>query len=164
MPFSILFLSFFYHPEQIVEIDKRVDGKIQNTKKRVKGEGAAKKENVSKKKFQTVDYYQFIFYNLPEGLKILFNRAGKARLEWSPPYEITLYLQQAPPKNDSKRVFQPKGTKGGQRRRSNVMASAPRQHEAEDLFHEVFFGISSLKVLFNSLVFNVHIHITIRHV
>ena len=100
------------------------------------------------KKYATVDFMQSCFYNLLEGLKIPSNSSGKAVLGYSSPNMDPSYPQkytfysQAAPTNHSKTsnlVFGQKRTKVGRHCRPKVVAP-PRQHKAEDLFHEVFFG------------------------
>jgi len=136
-------------------MDKKNNSKKQHSKNMVKGRVSSKKMgmgNMAKvKKYATVDFMQSCFYNLPEGLKIPSNSSGKAVLDYSSPnmdpsypYKYTFYGQAAPTNHSktSNLVFGPKRTKVGQHRRPKVVAP-PRQHEAEDLFHEVFLGTSS---------------------
>jgi len=114
----------------------------------VKGSVSSKKMGKGKKakvkKYATVDFMQSCAYNLPEGLKIAYNSSGKAVLNWSYPHKYTFYDQEDHTKHikSSDLVFGPKRTKVGPRRQTKVV-TPPRNQEAEDLFHEVFFGNSS---------------------
>ena len=135
-------------------MDKQNNSKKKYSKTIVKGGVSSTKSGKGNKgkvkKYVIVDFMQLCAYNLPEGLKIPYNGSGKAvldylspNMDWSYLYKYTFYRQAAPTKHSkmSNLVFGPKRTKVGQRRRPKVV-TPPRQHEAEDLFHEVFVGLA----------------------
>jgi len=129
-------------------MDKKNNSKKRRSKNMVKGSVSSKKMGKGKKakvkKYATVDFMQSRAYNLPEGLKIAYNSSGKAVLNWSYPHQYTFYDQEDHTKHIkmSDLVFGPKRTKVGPRRQTKVV-TPQRNQEAEDLFHEVFFGNSS---------------------
>ena len=91
------------------------------------------------KKYTSVDFLESRFFGIPEGLKIPFDRSGKAEYEISPHYKVTFYQHEDPPKKAdlSKRFFGKKRIKGARRRRSKPV-SPPWQDEAEAEFRRVF--------------------------
>ena len=142
-------------------MDTKNDKKKQHSKNKVKSVHSLKKMGKSKKmgngnqakakakKYATVDFMQSCAYHLPEGLKIPYNRSGKAVLDrFSPnmddayPYKYTFHGQDNP-SNASKTsvVLVPKRTKASPRRQQKVVT--PSQRAAEDLFNELFFWSSS---------------------
>ena len=159
-------------------MDKKNNSKKQHSKKMVDSGVSSKKtgkgNKVKVKKYWTVDHMQSCFYDLPEGLKIRSNRSGKAILDkYSPnmdpsyPYKYIFYGEAAPTNHfkTSNLAFGPKRTKVVQRSRPKVVAPS-RQHEAEHLFHEVFFGLFGFQYLhsmieyimiFDSFVSNIYI-------
>ena len=136
-------------------MDKKNNSKKQHSKKMVESGVSSKKmgkgNKVKVKKYWTVDHMQSCFYDLPEGLKIPSNRSGKAILDRnspnmdpSHPYKYIFFGKPSPMEQNtlSDLVFGSKRTKVGPRRQTKVV-TPPRHQEAEDLFHEVFFGNSS---------------------
>ena len=137
-------------------MDMKNNKKKQHSKNKVKSSPSSKKMGkgnkvkANSKKYATVDFMQSCAYNLPDGLKIPYNRSGKAVLDrFSPimddayPYKYTFHDQETPTKRikTSDLVLVPKRTKVGPRRQQKVVT--PRQQASEDLFNEVFFGSSS---------------------
>ena len=62
------------------------------------------------KKYTSVDFLESRFFGIPEGLKIPFDRSGKAEYEISPHYKVTFYQHEDPPKKAdlSKQFFSKK--------------------------------------------------------
>ena len=115
--------------------------------------GKGNKVKAKSKKYATVDFMQSCAYNLPEGLRIPFNRSGKAILDrFSPimddsyPYKYTFHAQENPAKRTktSDLVLVPKRTKVAPRRQQKVVT--PSEQASKDLFNEVFFRSSSLNL------------------
>ena len=80
-----------------------------------------------------------LVFSIPEGLRIPFDRSGKAVYKMSPHHKVTIYEQKDPPKKAdlSKQFFVKKRIDGTRRRRSKPVSS-PWQDEAEAEFRRVF--------------------------
>ena len=106
-----------------------------------------------KKEYTSVDFLQSRFFGIPEGLKIPFDRSGKAEYEKLPHCTVTFYKQKKTPKKDnlSKRSFDKKRIKGTRRRRSKPV-SPPWQREMEDEYCRTFIESKLIFLVLHSVL------------